>query len=60
MDADLIKLVNKLQDTFSNLGPSLLCHYPSRKLTCIQAESWTCPSSLWYVYPRGEWSMVVD
>ena len=29
MDADLIKLVNKLQDTFANLG-ALFMHTPER------------------------------
>lgn len=57
MDADLIKLVNKLQDTFANLGQSFVFLSSLRVITRdsrasasnMQAESWTCPSSRWYV-----------
>ena len=35
MDADLIKLVNKLQDTFANLGQSQRLSPPSPRLTCF-------------------------
>ena len=35
MDADLIKLVNKLQDTFANLGASHSLHFPTRQFTCL-------------------------
>jgi hypothetical protein len=58
MDEDLIKLVNKLQDTFSNLGarPRLLRHRLSllnidsvpHDAWPLQVGSWTCPSWLWY------------
>jgi hypothetical protein len=36
MDTDLIKLVNKLQDTFTNLGTSLVSLFNGqRDLTCV-------------------------
>ena len=35
MDADLIKLGNKLQDTFANLGQSQRLSPPSPRLTCF-------------------------
>ena len=35
MDADLIKLVNKLQDTFANLGAPPSLPFPTRQFTCL-------------------------
>ena len=35
MDVDLIKFVNKLQDTFANLGASHSLHFPTRQFTCL-------------------------
>ncbi len=60
MDEDLIKLVNKLQDTFSNLGArpglasiaslSALCSTLPlpRHVWHLQVGNWTCPNWLWY------------
>jgi hypothetical protein len=69
MDEDLIKLVNKLQDTFSNLGArtrltciaSLSTHCstltPPRAMRgLLQVGSWTCPSWLWYAGFVPDWS----
>jgi len=47
MDHELISLVNKLQDTFSNLGAqfaNLVVYGVLTKLLYLKAESWTCPS----------------
>ena len=47
MDSDLIKLVNKLQDTFSNLGE--LVYFYTRtatfltKVVVTKVGSWICP-----------------
>jgi hypothetical protein len=45
MDVDLIKLVNKLQDTFANLGMSRLRRTRSAEAESnVQEVNWTCLS----------------
>jgi hypothetical protein len=45
MDSDLIKLVNKLQDTFANLGRSFsVIALMTNPFTAKQVESWICHS----------------
>lgn len=45
MDVDLIKLVNKLQDTFANLGMSCVWRTRSGGVDSnTQEANWTCPS----------------
>ena len=53
MDSDLIKLVNKLQDTFANLGEDIA--QPSTRethldISCVwKGVNWTCPNWPSYV-----------
>ena len=45
MDVDLIKLVNKLQDTFANLGTFSVWRTRNRRVdSSAQEANWTCLS----------------
>lgn len=55
MDSDLIKLVNRLQDTFNDLGMCMVALGNGQLTNSSQAGSWICPSWSWSVmgiYPR--------